>query len=332
MVAKSGQTNWNNAKPSYSKGNDIARNWRNWRNNSHSNNNSNWLNNEYTQQKNGISPNMNNQIFTPNPLQNKHIPMYNNNSTTNHPYVNNTTPFNVNSQQRPISNNGRYTPYNQRPQYTRFGNGNNTNDRTYMRDKNQQQNRENRGDRKPGVCNFCNKPGHWWKECRNRLSKDRQENQVTNIAQVNDTSTLDKKETKVNEYNDQIQNILHSLNRVKLTNKSDGKNHQPQISAITCGNANLDLFKNMQRVTRTANPVGANGQKLGYIGETIINLKIGDMTVENVRVALLKDISHKLILGNNLLLQLGINIQQGGQKMDIGTEKDIPVMGVNGVI
>ena len=88
----------------------------------------------------------------------------------------------------------------------------------------------------------------------------------------------------------------------------------------------------MERAKRTSNPLSANGQKLGYVGETIVNLKIGEMMVENVRVALLKDISHTLILGNNLLMQLGIKIEKGGTKMDIGSEKDIPVMGVNGVL
>ena len=151
-----------------------------------------------------------------------------------------------------------------------------------------------------------------------------------------------------------MQHIKNNMNTFVLTNKSDGKNHQPQIyatiidpntnhsekikvladtgSAITCGNANLELFENMKRAQRTSNPVSANGQKLGYVGETIVNLKIGEMLVENVRVALLKDISHTLILGNNLLMQLGIKIEKGGAKMEIGSEKNIPVMGVNGVL
>ena len=53
---------------------------------------------------------------------------------------------------------------------------------------------------------------------------------------------------------------------------------------------------------RPANLVSANGQKLGYIDEPIKHINIDEMTLENVRVGILKDISHLIILENYLVL------------------------------
>ena len=63
-------------------------------------------------------------------------------------------------------------------------------------------------------------------------------------------------------------------------------------SAITCGNYKLPFFRDLQRVKRsTAEAVGADGRRLGYVGEAIINIQIEDMMIENVRVSILKNIS-----------------------------------------
>ena len=52
-------------------------------------------------------------------------------------------------------------------------------------------------------------------------------------------------------------------------------------------------------------------------------MKMGNLLVENVRVILLNNLSHDVINGNNLLLQLGISVHVGGKTMDIGNENNI---------
>ena len=229
-----------NNKQKYDNTNNRSQNG-NWRNNNKTNYSSNKYGNNRNQ-NDDINSNWRQSNYSKNNNTNTYSrPNYNNNNNYTKRFnssQNNNWRQNYNNQGYPnqyqnrnYSNGNNYS----RPNYNNQPRNNEKYQRTNFTDnKTAWTNQKLSGnDRKPGNCNYCKKPGHWWQECRNRLADERNKisNQVTNIFHSQQFKRRNNNNSSNIEKNYNVHHIKNNMNKFVLTNKSVGKHHQPQIYA-----------------------------------------------------------------------------------------------------